>query len=501
MRSNRIFRILFFSIALVMSMAVFFITTAIHHQQCMGVKVIGEADLADYERSLTVDLSTLTFCGEPVAADNGLNTIYLSQPEKNMAHFSRLMGKLASTNGHQLFWIQTDALNNLPAAVANGTTLRLAVVNGNNYAEVQVVLSTLPVLRLESQEDAGSTFSGFSITGGKTTLFAGYDLSTGALSVRSYSATWHKRGVYSASLDKYPLKLALKAGDGSNLDANLLGMGADDDWILNSMRIDDTKMREKIIMDSWNQYVATPQLRMSTGEYVEVVMDNRYCGLYLLQRRVDAKYLQLDRTKDILFKGFNTWSAESYQEAYEIVDTPTWREASYIILADVLDHNRYDLENYADVNVLIHFLRAEDNVSYKNMFYLLRQTEDGYRMQLIPWDTDCSMGLTFVPDVGIETDFQYTLDTDKFRNDYSRLTEIYPQLPQICAQRWKALRSTMYDPDRLEAMIRSYQALLESSGAYQRDIQRWGLWSENDTWDMLIRWCNRRIERLDEYYK
>ena len=74
-------------------------------------------------------------------------------------------------------------------------------------------------------------------------------------------------------------------------------MGADDDWILNSLTMDDTRIREKLFMDLWNLNVEKTDynFKMSTGEFVEVVMNGKYYGLCLLQRRLDAKYLELEK--------------------------------------------------------------------------------------------------------------------------------------------------------------------------------------------------------------
>ena len=71
-------------------------------------------------------------------------------------------------------------------------------------------------------------------------------------------------------------------------------MGSDDDWILNPMSLDDFKVKENLLMTLWNELAQENDwdVRMSTGNYCEIVMNGRYRGLYLLQRRIDRKYLK-----------------------------------------------------------------------------------------------------------------------------------------------------------------------------------------------------------------
>ena len=56
---------------------------------------------------------------------------------------------------------------------------------------------------------------------------------------------------------------------------DFLGLEADDDWILNSLVIDDTRLREKTVMDLWNNGAANEEYnyKMSTGKYVELIND------------------------------------------------------------------------------------------------------------------------------------------------------------------------------------------------------------------------------------
>ena len=142
--------------------------------------------------------------------------------------------------------------------------------------------------------------------------------------------------------------MSLKKENGENLNVDLIGMGADGDWILNPMNLDDTKLREKSAIDLWNNYIKNPanDYAMSDAQYVEVISNGEYYGLYLLQRRVDAKYLQLDKDTDLLFKGAPTWVAYSVYDGYRVVHLPYELEQTYMTLYESL--NTIDVNNYVD---------------------------------------------------------------------------------------------------------------------------------------------------------
>ena len=495
MISKRNIRMVFFFAALLAACFLFVMGVLSDYRHCMNVPFIDEEDLSEYTDDLTIDLENLIFCGQPVAADLANQTIVLSQAQGDLSHYAHLKGELASVQPEQkLYFVRNAAVEELENTVHNGYPLRLAVVEGKRYAMVNVVLTTLPVIRLQGVETDALSEKEHPIIQGTITLFAGYDPASGSISAHSYGAQWNIRGASTAVRYKKPWKLTLKNAKENNREVDLLGLGEDDDWILNPLVMDDTILREKLAMDLWNRNVANRQdgYPMSTGEYVEVVNNGEYVGLYLLQRRVDEKYLNLNRAEDILFKGKNTWVAETLIDGYELIYSPVSEEEAYRALAETLEQRKVSLENYVDVSVFIQFLNALDNRGYKNMFYLLRPVGDGYQLSLIPWDTDFSLGLSYQD--GFVYDFEESVQSECYRQEYQSLVELYPQLPTFCEEYWRGYQESMYHLDAIAEMVQKYSDQLLFSGGYKRDIQRWGLvYQGDDTWDALLRWCEERI--------
>lgn len=403
-----------------------------------------------------------------------------------------------------MHFVLDDAIQDIETAVQAGYPLTLVIVQGTSFCRLNVQITYLPVIHLTQNTDTRFDERGRMVYTGDFTLFAGHDPSKGGMVVESSAVESHVRGGQSSSKSKKPWKLSLKKANGKNYHADLLGMGADDDWILNPMNMDDTKLREKIMIDSWNRHIAaSPEsgYKMSDARYVELVLNGAYQGLYLLQRRVDAKYLALDPSKDILFKGCPTWTANSVQEAYELVDSPLEEEDAYECLSNVLECGRISSDNFLDVQLFFQFFNAPDNAGYKNMFYILKAGKSGYSMYLLPWDTDMSMGLVWKEEIGFAYDYEHMIQRMVSRMEYHDLKEFYPQLDEWLANRWNVLKKTMYSSETMAQCIHENMDIITKSGAYQRDYETWGFrYDGNDTWNALIHWCTDRINTMDQYY-
>ena len=476
-----------------------------HLLECMDVPLISKDEQGRFTEDLNFDIFELTFNGIKVAADSKSNTIYISQSPDDLSHYSTLHGALRTTNlMHTLYFVDNSAIKNIADSVCNGTPLTLIVVKGSSFRQVNVVITTLPVLSMEGTATTQKDAKGRQIIKGSLTLWSGFDPSTDRYNVNTCSTEWHVRGASSSSYPKKPWKLSLKDKSGGNYNCDFLGMGADDDWILNPMNLDDTKVREKFTMDLWNDFIYSSDngYKMSTGEYVEVVINHEYQGLYLLQRRVDAKYLQIDQETDIIFKGYPTWSPATLQEGYEIIYSPFEYSTAYEILSDALCNQEYsniNLQNFIDVNLLLQFCATPDNTGYKNMFYVLHATHSGYQLYLVPWDTDMSMGTTW--NDAFVYDYEQSMNSLPIRQEYSQMQEYYPQLDELISERWNELRENVCSESNIEQLLTDDIHTIQSSGAFDRDIASWGYhYGGNDTQDELLRWCLERLTWLDNCY-
>lgn len=472
-------------------------------QYCMGVPLISEEELQDYIELSVFDVSKLTLNGERAAADKSSGRIYISQSEEQLAHYSSLQGILASDDERiSLYFVRNSALEDVAGSVESGTPLSLVAIGGEVCQRVDVVITTLPVLNMDgviTHKDEENR----AVRTGHFTMWAGLDPSTEAYSTRSSTVEWHIRGNTTAGQEKPPWKLAFKNEKGENANLELLGLGRDDDWILNSLTMDDTRIREKLFMDLWNRIAAETDsdLKMSTGEYVEAVINGEYCGLFLLQRRLDGKYLELAE-EDVLLKGTDYGMIRA-QDAYEFVTPEVNTEEIYAIMQKVLygtDCSNYNLQNMIDVNLMLQFASARDNFGLKNIYHALIKREDGYEHFLIPWDTDMSFGLIWINDVGFGYDYGSIGDIG-FRAETNALRKVYPEYSEAAAERWFYLRQTILLEDQILADIDALCEQLNASGALARDIDLWGnRYRRMDTVEKMKRFVREKLEYLDKYH-
>src|SRR5205085_480718 len=79
-----------------------------------------------------------------------------------------------------------------------------------------------------------------------------------------------------------------------NAPASLLGMSSNVHWVLNAAFIDRSFMRHKLSYDLFLALSSPDAPRYAAASrFVEVVLNGKYQGAYLLMQRVDRTLLQL----------------------------------------------------------------------------------------------------------------------------------------------------------------------------------------------------------------
>lgn len=470
---------------------------------CMDVPVLSETEQAELGTYVYQDLSReLQYNGQRAAVDLRTSTVYISQDIQKGMKKEDLLGSLRSLSPSlALSFAPDEAFEDLAAAVANGHAFKLNVAYGSDkYMQYDLVFTTLPVLRMDGAV-IGKNEKGKDICQGEMCLWTARDPEIHSYSVKTANALWHVRGGWSSTLEKTPFKLNLRTRTGTNKNESLVGLGADDDWILNPMNLDDTKLKEKLFIELWNRRAEQVDWNesMSRGEYVEVVIDQEYWGLFQLQRRIDRKFLNLG-PEDILLKSGSNLSAATVWEAYEIVHSGLTEAQTYALLEDFFrgrDGELPDMNNFLDVNLYLQCASAIDNVQ-KNMFFLLRKTEDGYSMQLLPWDTDMSWGVT----LGFSYEPEESRQQMVLRQEYDWMKRYHPDLDQRMAGRWFELRESLLTVENMKAILEGEQAVLDAGGAQLRDTARWGLYyGGQDSLESLYGNLEARLAWLDDYYR
>lgn len=487
--------------------AMLFFSKMTEETTCMGVPFLSEKQQAELGEYVYQDFSReLQYNGQRAAVDLTTSTVYIAQDIQQGTKAEDLLGSLRTFSPSlRLSFAPDEASDDLAAAVESGHIFKLNVAYGSHkYMQYNLVFTTLPVLRIDG-EVIGKNEKGKDICQGQMCLWTPMDPDTNTYSVKTSNLQWHVRGGWSSTLLKTPFKLDLKKKTGTNQNVSMVGLGADDDWILNPMNLDDTKLKEKLFMGLWNQRAEQVDWNesMSAGEYVEVVIDQEYWGLFQLQRRIDGKLLDLG-AKDILLKSGPDLDAPTIQTAYEIVHTTLTEEQTYEVVQrfyEEQDPDILNMDNFLDVNLFFQCASAVDN-KIKNIFFLLEEDGGDYQMFMLPWDTDMSWGTVWKAEAGgFAYDFETSRQNNALRLEYEWMQEFHPDLDQQMAKRWFELREDLLTMETMTAILEQEQAVLDASGAQRRDTDRWGLYYEGeDSLENLYKSIEARLAWVDEYY-
>ncbi|MBR2728340.1 MAG: CotH kinase family protein [Lachnospiraceae bacterium] len=218
--------------------------------------------------------------------------------------------------------LYADDLQEDPAAaVQEGHAFPARLVTPEGTSQFQIVLTGLPVLSLQKTDAQEIAYKekheGLIRLLPPLSAGAG-DRGAGAASEQTFRCSFHVRGNVSSTLEKKPYKISLKDTAGDQEKVTWLDLRRDDDWILNPLYTDSTRVREMTAYTLWDEasfFAGTP-MPSSRMRYVELFIDNAWQGIYGLMEPVDRKQLGLS-PGDLLYK-IDRWNREyPYLDLYE----------------------------------------------------------------------------------------------------------------------------------------------------------------------------------------
>ena len=494
------------AITLILFLAVAMVLLKLERNTCLGLQTISTEQYNSMEGFTKTDINAeFVFNSAPAAIDIATKTIYISQNSEKLVSANDLEGVFSIKNPNLTAKILKDNnYENLSEAVKNNQPLTLVVFSGQTEYDIyNVVISTLPVMCFWGEFN-GYNEGNIELLYGQLSFWDGYDEEYRGYRTENCFVEWHKRGQASSGMKKKPWKLSLKNEKGENKNLSLCGLGADDDWILNAMALDDLDLREKTVMDLCGEIEKqTGETLTTKAEYIELVVNDEYRGLYIIMRRIDDKYLNLD--DDILLKGakayVNQISLDTYGRVYSPYDelgTDRFLEEYF-----VNGYEQYmDIDNYMDILLIMRYCSLYDNSGSKNIFYQLSDLDTDYTVKLLLWDVDMGFGLHFDNvNVKFVYRFEYAINTLPKRMEMAKLTELYPDIENRIATRWAELRESVFDTENVKSIISNNYMEITQSGAYQRDVEQWGLYyGGEDTMENIYTFVDRHTSVIDNYY-
>ena len=467
----------------------------------------------------------------------------------------RLMFPGAATPGgmvhaHDFGFTSADGLVLLrwtSVAPTYGRIYRLTAISRNYLHHYHVVFTGLPLAHVTgvtdarmSREESAAVFS---------MVYRGED----GLSLVTSDAMIRHRGQASMQYPKKNFALSLFRPDGGRNRMPLLGMRAHDNrWILDAQYIDRSKMRDRVSFNVWNSF-NTPLLHSTVspdadvmrngvqGEFIELLIENEYWGLYCLTETINRRQLGLLSfdpavgVQSVRYQGYRWsdtnrfrrignhnprglfWGGWEYQfpdpeEGADIVWEPLFRfvrlavegsDAEFIAHASDMIH----IENFVDYVIFQMITYAYDNTA-KNLHWSIYDITDPdlNRIFLTPWDLDALWGDSWAfsrtaPDATWMVSTS-DADTELFRRLINTNAGGFRTLLEA---RWEELRVGALSREALGAEFDRYATLFENTGVWRREMQRWPRYNFPQTlqeeMDYIHGWLDVRWPFVDNFIR
>ncbi len=325
------------------------------------------------------------------------------------------------------------------------------------------------------------------------------------------------RGASSQSYEKKSFALKL------DKEASWLGMGKNREWVLNAAFVDASMMRHKLSYDLFRAMGTTTAPRFAAASrFVEVELNGRYHGVYLLMQPVDDLLVGLppadksDVTPAVIYKavdhaanfaqpghdGFEQRQPDpAVQESWGPLDD-LYRFVSQAPDKEFFDptkgiSSRMDMDNAIDFHLLVLMTSNLDGITknYNLVRHAVTATNPNPKFFFVPWDYDATFGRNWD---GSRVDAKAWLSNRLFDRLLGN-----PLYKTKYAQRWKALRASWLTGQNLSRVMDENVATL--GPAALRNEKRWKnlnyanpreLTSTYDVVEMK-RWVALRLEWLD----
>ncbi|MDA3880439.1 MAG: CotH kinase family protein [Prolixibacteraceae bacterium] len=317
----------------------------------------------------------------------------------------------------------------------------------------------------------------------------------------------------------------------NNKNISIFNMYNDDDWILDAVYRDSSRVRNRVSFDIWSEMQADAMRRGyetmysgTKGRYVELFLNNNYYGLYCFSERIEAKMLDIKTEQSgkqgYLYKSENWTDATKFESVPELVvdkqghwsgweqrypkpeNGYDWQPLYNFIdfVANSSDDVFYEqiseklvLEQAMDYYILVNILLGADNAG-KNII-LSSKSSDG-PFYFIPWDLDATWGRDWL---GFESGPGGIVSFNLFKRIMDQNPDDFCQRLQ---DRYFELREQKLATVSLNNQFRYYFNILDESGAITRENERWPDSKVDLTKEMnyLSEWIEKRANYLENYF-
>lgn len=389
-----------------------------------------------------------------------------------------------------------------------------------------------------------------------------------AAQMLSMKAKWRGGITNGNGKHKRNYHVKLKDANGDKLEQKFFGLRNDNSWILESCQVDMSRIRNRVLTDLWNDYSTPPYyinkepkaMTGSRGNFVELVLNGEYRGIYCMTENVDRKQMKLKKydettgeTHGMLWKS-KEWSyatmmgtrpdggyypkdylsdpseySESWDQYYvkypDIDDvtttqwSPLYSTVNFVCTADDNIFRHYissyiDLPLFIDYYILMETILASDNHG-KNMFFAIYDTKTSNKLTFAVWDMDATCGQRWSDQyyhdnylMSPERDYSEYISTEE-HGDYNLFKRLRDtdadNFNMRVRMRYRDLRANHLATESILQRFRTYLDEFKACGAAQREYNKWNGDSDiaghsldfDNEMEYITDWFTRRMNYLD----
>ncbi len=426
---------------------------------------------------------TLLMDGESLPWDEPSNTYFIPQDDFAAAFDGEI--RIREEEGLSYYICPREGFDKA-SALTKSKGLTVYGVGAGAVHSCEVIFTPVPVITLttESGNLPGET--------GELGGLVYYKAEYGHIWRQETPIEINLRGNTSKWLPKQSYRVKIVDKWGEKQDMSFGNLRDDDDWILNPMYADTSKIREPLAYALWEQVNRSGfKAASSRMVFAEVFINGQYWGLYGVQERIDRKQVDAGKKAGILYKvlandrpsvqelldceDLVTCKAFEVKFAGEHIRDPWLPAAAYIAYLND-EESPYtswlDMDNTIDYGLWAMFVQAHD-CHFKNQF--LHADHEGnelYTLYKIPWDLNHTFGDMWDGEGKKQNYTRYYLGRLALDGAFEKLTQCGDERVYAAIRaRYQELRNTIFSEEYVFSMAREMHEPIYA--AIVRDGKRW----------------------------
>lgn len=506
------------------------------------ILIDSEKELSGAEFAETDCNPGIYFEGTLLPYDKENNRLYLPQNYTEEEWYGSLSAVIDGAE-YPVYLLKDEMWDNKSEAIRTNHDFVLVVETDREAYRFLLTVTGMPLISVVTEreeeaeeiayeEDPDKLYYGSETRYYGEFLMLNPETESGQYEITEAGICYHYKGATSATFEKKGYSFELLDYKGNSAEISLAGLRCGSKWKLNALYTDVNRIREITASQLWEQIdAANPDINEAgpNMEYVELIVDNEYKGIYCLVEPIDEDKLELDKN-DVLYKVIDWFVPDDeaiqgsvdmgwrvsypirirYPKAKEIVDySKVWQpirdylntfyRGGEIQYEEAVSH--INLENFADMLLFTMAVSASDN-SYKNTYYVAESTDDsGYVIKAIPWDLDYTFGNVY--QYGAVNNVLYE---GSYTKVYAESTlsmlwyEAQDEIGSVLLERWAQYRENILSTDNILKLLNKNRDYLIETGAVLREQERWPEAGVDMDIDYLLDFQIKRMEWLDNYF-